>query len=54
MKVPKFKNVKETRKFWDSHESTNYLDDFKEAKDVVFVPSPPCDQGTLWHKAMPL
>jgi predicted DNA binding CopG/RHH family protein len=37
MKVPKFKNVKEERKFWDSHESTNYLDDFKEAKDVVFV-----------------
>jgi len=37
MKVPKFKNVKEERKFWDSHESTNYLDDFEEAKDVVFV-----------------
>ena len=37
MKVPKFKNVKEERQFWDSHESTNYLDDFEEAKDVVFV-----------------
>jgi predicted DNA binding CopG/RHH family protein len=37
MKVPKFKNVKEERKFWDSHESTNYLDGFEEAKDVVFV-----------------
>ena len=37
MKVPKFKNVKEERKFWDSHESTDYLDDFKETKDVVFV-----------------
>ena len=37
MKVPKFKNVKEERKFWDSHESTNYLGDFEEAKDVVFV-----------------
>ena len=37
MKVSKFKNVKEERKFWDSHESTNYLDDFEEAKDVVFV-----------------
>ena len=37
MKVPKFKSVKEERKFWDSHESTNYLDDFEEAKDVVFV-----------------
>ena len=39
MRVPKVKNVKEERKFWDSHESTNYLDDFEEAKDVVFVRS---------------
>jgi predicted DNA binding CopG/RHH family protein len=37
MKVPKFKNIKEEREFWDSHDSTDYLDDFKEAKDVVFV-----------------
>ena len=37
MKVPKFKNLKEERKFWDSHESTDYLGNFKEAKDVVFV-----------------
>ena len=37
MKIPKFKNLKEERKFWDSQESTNYLDDFEEAKDVVFV-----------------
>ena len=37
MKVPKFKNIKEERKFWDTHDSTDYLDDFEEAKDVVFV-----------------
>ena len=37
MKVPKFKNVNEERAFWDSHDSTDYLDDFEEAKDVVFV-----------------
>ena len=37
MKVPKFKNVKEERKFWDTHESTEYLDDFEAEKDVVFV-----------------
>jgi len=37
MKVPKFANAKEEREFWDSHESTDYLDDFEEAKDVVFV-----------------
>jgi predicted DNA binding CopG/RHH family protein len=37
MKAPKSKNVKEERKFWDTHESTDYLDEFEEAKDVVFV-----------------
>jgi len=37
MKVPKFKNLEEERQFWDSHDSTDYLDDFKVAKDVVFV-----------------
>ncbi len=37
MKVPKFSNVKEERIFWDSHESTDYLEDFEEIKDVVFV-----------------
>lgn len=37
MKVPKFKNIKEERKFWDTHDSTDYLDAFEEAKDVVFV-----------------
>ena len=37
MKIPKFKNLKEERKFWDSHDSIDYLDDFEETKDVVFV-----------------
>ena len=37
MKVPKFKNLKEEREFWDTHESTDYFEEFKEAKDVVFV-----------------
>ena len=37
MKVPKFKNLKEERKFWDTHDSTDYLDDFEVAEDVVFV-----------------
>jgi len=36
IKVPKFKNVKEECKFWDDHESTDYLDDFEETIDVVF------------------
>ena len=37
MKVPKFKNLKEEREFWDTHDSTDYLGDFEVAKDVVFV-----------------
>ncbi len=37
MKTPKFKNIKEEREFWDSHDSTDYLDDFEAAEDVVFV-----------------
>ena len=34
MKVPKLKNVKEERKFWDSHDSTDYLDDFEKQKTL--------------------
>jgi len=37
MKTPEFKNLKEERDFWDTHNSTDYLDDFEVAKDVVFV-----------------
>jgi predicted DNA binding CopG/RHH family protein len=37
MKVPKFKSLKEERKFWDTHNSTVYHDDFKITKNVVFV-----------------
>lgn len=37
MKIPKFKSLKEEREFWDTHDSTDYLDDFEVTKDVVFV-----------------
>ena len=37
MKVPKFKSLKEEREFWDTHDSTDYHDDYKITKDVVFV-----------------
>jgi predicted DNA binding CopG/RHH family protein len=37
MKVPKFKSLKEERKFWDTHDSTEYHDDFKITETVVFV-----------------
>jgi predicted DNA binding CopG/RHH family protein len=35
--MPKFKSLKEERKFWDTHDSTAYHDDFKITKNVVFV-----------------
>ncbi|MBC8460135.1 MAG: hypothetical protein H8D67_19290 [Deltaproteobacteria bacterium] len=37
MKTPNFKTLEEEREFWDTHDSTDFLEDFKEAKDVVFV-----------------
>jgi predicted DNA binding CopG/RHH family protein len=37
MKVPKFKSLKEEREFWDTHNSTDYHNDFKTTKNVVFV-----------------
>ena len=37
MKVPKFNNLKEERTFWDTHDATDYTEDFEVAEDVVFV-----------------
>ena len=37
MKTPEFKNLKEERAFWDTHDATDYLDEFEEAPDVVFT-----------------
>ena len=33
-KIPQFKNEKEEQKFWDTHDSTEYLD-WKKAKKVL-------------------
>ena len=37
MKVPEFKSLQEEREFWDTHDATDYLDEFEETKDVVFI-----------------
>ena len=34
-KIPKFKNEKEEANFWDSHDSTEYLD-WSKAKRTIF------------------
>ena len=38
MKASKLRSLKEEREFWNSHDLTDYLDDFEEARDVVFAP----------------
>ncbi|MDP2905140.1 MAG: CopG family antitoxin [Candidatus Omnitrophota bacterium] len=35
-KIPKFKSLEEERKFWDTHDSTEFLDELKPAK-IKFV-----------------
>jgi hypothetical protein len=39
MKTPTFENIKDERKFWDTHDSMDYLDDFEEAGNIVFARS---------------
>lgn len=36
-KIPKFKSEEEEVKFWDEHELTEFLDEFKEVKEPLFV-----------------
>lgn len=31
-KIPKFKNIKEEARFWDTHDVTDYLSEMKEVK----------------------
>jgi hypothetical protein len=47
MKTPKLKSIKEERAFWDSHDSTDYLDDFEEAKDVSYFYTEGCQEGEI-------
>lgn len=46
-KLPKFANEQEEAEFWDTHESTDFLDD-TEPVDVIFVDArPPKKQISL-------
>ena len=36
-KIPKFKSDKEAAQFWDTHSLTDFEEDLRPAKDVVFV-----------------
>ncbi|MCD5407981.1 BrnA antitoxin family protein, partial [Candidatus Bipolaricaulota bacterium] len=35
--IPEFKSLREEAEFWDTYDTTEFLDEFEEADDVVFV-----------------
>ena len=40
-RIPHFKSVEEEAAFWDSHDSTEFEDEFVEVDDVQFVKAAP-------------
>jgi len=36
-KIPEFESIREEAEFWDTHDTTEFLDEFEEADDLVFV-----------------
>jgi len=36
-RIPKFRSEKEEAKFWDTHDSTDFLSELKEDTETVFV-----------------
>lgn len=38
--IPEFESIQEEAEFWDTHDTTEFLDEFEEADNVVFVPFP--------------
>ena len=36
-KIPKFKSIEEEANFWDTHDTTEFLDEFEVAHDLVFI-----------------
>ena len=36
-KIPKFKSEEEEAKFWDTHDLTNYLDEFEEVNEEIII-----------------
>jgi len=35
-RIPKFKSEEEEAKFWDTHDTTGFLDEFKEVHNIRF------------------
>lgn len=36
-KIPAFKTIEKEAEFWDTHDTTEFLDEFEEARDITFV-----------------
>lgn len=36
-RIPSFRSEKEEAEFWDTHDSTDYMDDLVEDNELVFV-----------------
>ncbi|MEW6681073.1 MAG: CopG family antitoxin [bacterium] len=39
-KIPKFKDIAEERKFWETHSIVDYLDELKETSEIIFERPP--------------
>lgn len=56
-RLPEFKTIQEEAAFWDSHDLTDYLDEFEQDRETVFVrPEAPLVEvsRTLWPKLVEL
>ena len=40
-RIPAFKTVGEAARFWDTHDSTQFEDQFEDVEDVTFVKAKP-------------
>lgn len=36
-KLPRFKSIEEEAEFWDTHSFADYIDEFEEVKEPIFV-----------------
>ena len=40
-RIPEFRTIEEAAEFWDTHDSTEFEDEFETVHDVRFVPAGP-------------
>lgn len=40
-RIPEFRTIEEAAEFWDTHDSTEFEDEFEAVDDVRFVPAGP-------------